>query len=657
MCGIAGIYRRKTPDPLDPSRVMAMSDILVHRGPDDFGYLLLDSRDGEFQLAQEGFLPRLCDVCLGHRRLSIIDLSREGRQPMLNGTRDLSIVFNGEIFNYLELRSELADRGHAFRTHTDTEVILHAYEEWGEDCVTRFNGMWAFAIWNQRKREMFCSRDRFGIKPFYYRLDASDFLFASEIKGILAALDTRPRPDHAVVGDYLIDGSLCRTSDTFFEGIKRLPPAHNLVVSTNGVRLSRYWEYPTASKFDDHDPVETFRELLSDAVRLRLRSDVPVGVALSGGMDSSSILALAAGFMESSRLKAFTAVFPGEDYDESAYARMASQSTGVALYCCDYQAPDFMDDLRQVIWSMDYPALEGQVLSRGRLMSLAGRHVKVVLDGQGADEMLAGYVARYFAPHLLDQLAGKVSGRSDATLRGTLGACFEVHRRYGRRAYEGLFRQIAPQPALLRVRRSFEAGGRVYTREFLRANPGRIERPEAKIFEDRLTGLMHFDHAIGILPMLLKFGDALSMASSVESRLPFLDHRLVEFVFRLPSRYKLRGAASKGILREAMAGLVPEAILSRNDKVGFHTPLARWMRNCMESGVRPVLLSKRCRERGIFDVNQVERMLARQARGEAHIEHSIFRWLTVELWFRLFIDGDGPPAAPVISARNSCTVP
>jgi asparagine synthase (glutamine-hydrolysing) len=243
LCGIAGIYRRHRPDPGDPSRIVAMSARLFHRGPDDFGYLLLDSRDGEFQLGQNDFTPRPCDVCLGHRRLSIIDLSSQGRQPMANPANNLFVIFNGEIFNYLELREQLAARGYCFRTHSDTEVIVHAYEEWGPDCVKRFNGMWALAIWDQRKRQMFCSRDRFGIKPFYYRLDDSGFFFASEIKGILPALQEPPRPGYSVLSEYLIDGALCRTSNTFFEGIRRLPAAHNLIVSSTSVTLSRLGLY------------------------------------------------------------------------------------------------------------------------------------------------------------------------------------------------------------------------------------------------------------------------------------------------------------------------------------------------------------------------------------------------------------------------------
>ena len=582
---------------------------------------------------------------------------------MSNETNDIFLVFNGEIFNYLELRDVLLAKGHSFRSHTDAEVILHAYEEWGAECVTRFNGMWALAIWDQRKREMFCSRDRFGIKPFYYYLDKTVFVFASEIKGILPALDRRPSADFGVLGDYLIDGTLCRTENTFFKDIRRLPPAHNLIVSTSGTRTSRYWDYTTHSQaYNETQPVETFRELLIDSIRLRLRSDVPVGVALSGGIDSSSVLAVAGSLMGPNRPKSFTAVFPGESYNEYEYARIASEAAGSELFCVDYQPGHFMEDLSQVIWSMDYPALEGQVLSRWELMRLAGRHVKVVLEGQGADEMLAGYVARYFAPYLFDEISGAGGRRNGLSLRELLDSCREVHRAYGWRAYQGLFRHLAPRALSLRAFRNLSASSRVYSREFARLNPGHPEELEKGPFEDRLTNLLHFDCAKGILPMLLKFGDALSMASSVESRLPFLDHRLVEYAFSLPAHFKLRGSQSKGILREAMAGVIPEQIRRRTDKVGFRTPLARWIGECLDDGVRPLLLSKRCRERGIFDVARIERCLAQQARGQAHNEYSIFRWVSVELWFRLFIDGDrlsdrGPAVARNLSGIRTGAQP
>lgn len=643
MCGIAGIYRRRGVAELGHERLRAMADTMVHRGPDDFGYLLLDSRDGRFQIGQDGFGRHPCDVCLGNRRLAIVDLSPNGRQPILNETGDISVVFNGEIFNHIELRHELAARGHVFRSHTDTEVIVHAYEEWGADCVTRFNGMWALALWDQRRREMFCSRDRFGIKPFYYRLDADTFLFASEIKALLPALDGRPSPDYGALGDYLVEGTLCRSTDTFFDGVKRLEPAHSMVVSSGAVRSIRYWDYLSRGETrDESKPVEAFRGLLDDAVRLRLRGDVPAGIALSGGLDSTSVLALAAPHATAGRIKAFTAVFPGASFDEQKHARLAARELGAELFCVEDESGGFIDDLRRIVWHMDYPALDGQVFSRWRLMRLASRHVKVILEGQGADEMLAGYIDKYFLSSALDALGGMGLGES----LDTLGKLWEGFRHvFLRNGWPGWarkqWRSLPFGPRNLsekaRVRR------RACTPEFLRLRPVRRKTPPDRPFPDRLTNALHYDHAIGILPRLLKFGDALSMAFSVESRVPFLDHRLVEFVFRLPPRDKLDGAVSKCILREAMAGVIPEQIRARRDKIGFRTPVGRWIRHNMDSGIRPLLLSDRCRKRGVLDVKEVERILALHANRRARAEQAIFRWVSTELWFRLFIDGEGAP--------------
>ena len=382
-----------------------MTETIAHRGPDDFGYLLLNSRDGKFQLGQEDFEERPVDVSLGHRRLAIIDLSANGHQPMQNETGEVFIVYNGEIFNYLELRRRLIASGHVFRSRSDTEVVVHAYEEWGVDCVEKFNGMWAFAIWDQRKREVFCSRDRFGIKPFYYYLDEHAFLFASEIKGLLPAMQTSPRADYGIVKDYLLNGRLCRTPKTFFQGIKRLEPSHNLVVGVKKNRRTRYWDYDTQSQAYDHRrPVESFRSLLDDAVNLRLRSDVPVGIALSGGLDSTTVMACAARHTDPTALKAFTAVFPGERFDEYEYARLASDHFGIRHYSLEYDMKNFIQDLRHVTWCLDYPAPEGQVILRWQLLRLISRHVKVILEGQGADEMLAGYIGKYFTSYMLDEM-------------------------------------------------------------------------------------------------------------------------------------------------------------------------------------------------------------------------------------------------------------
>ncbi len=628
MCGIVGVFKRSGPDEDDFQRVLVMTNLLKHRGPDDFGYMFLDSRNGRFQIGRRDFERRPCDVSFGNRRLSIIDLSPAGAQPVVNENRDVIGVFNGEIFNYIELREQLISRGHKFRSDSDSEVIVHAYEDWGAACVEKFNGMWALAIWDQRRQELFCSRDRFGIKPFYYFLNDEVFVFASEIKAILPALDRRPEPDMKVVRDFMVHGSLGRTCDTFFKDIKRLEPARNLIVSSSGFRISRYWDYHTQSGgYFANDPIETFKGLLDDAVRLRLRSDVPVGVALSGGLDSTSLLAYISKSGYNGALKAFTAVFPGERFNEHRHAEVAANALGAELFCVEYKPDNFLDDLRQVTWYLDYPAAEGQVILRWRLMDLASRHVKVIVEGQGADEMLAGYPRRYFMPYFQDEVSRF----------HLVNVTNMLVRRWG------FFRDKAfrtlKQTLSVAKKNSQSAPVSPYSRDFIGAVYDHTNVAPERPFHDRLTETMHRDHSTNILPMLLKYGDALSMASSVESRLPFLDHRLVEFVFQLPYYHKYDGRMTKMILRKAMAGAVPHSILARTDKVGFETPLHKWISGHLDSEIRPMLLVDRCLDRGIFDEKQLNRLLNKdRLNSHLYASYQVFRWLSVEVWFQQFID-------------------
>jgi asparagine synthase (glutamine-hydrolysing) len=555
VCGIAGIFRRRGHDGADPRRLGAMTDAILHRGPDDYGYLLLDSRDGSFTLGQEIPLDRPRDVLLGNRRLAIIDVSPAGRQPMTNETRDIFLVFNGEIYNYVELGDELRRRGHRFSSASDTEVVVHAYEEWGTDCVGRFNGMWAFALWDQRRRRLFCSRDRFGVKPFYYYIDDDVFVFASEIKAILSASLRRAAPDYGSIHAFLTQVAVYRTDATLFEGIRCLPAAHNFLVATETTEMKSYWDYGSQTQeYDYRRPERTFAELLEDSVRLQLRSDAPVGIALSGGMDSSSIAALARRILGDRELKVFTAEFPGTRHDERRHAELVARRFGAEFHVTEYRPKSLTDDLRRVIWHMDHPAFEGQILARWQLMGLAAKHVKVILEGQGSDEMLAGYPNRYFGAWFRDELHA-------LTARNLLGTC-------------------------------------------------------------------------------AKLGGAISMGHSLESRVPFLDHRLVEFMFGLPDRWKFDGIESKIVLKRALRDVLPPEILARKDKIGFRTPVAEWIRGGFDAEVRPLLLSARAASRGIFDPVEIENTLGKFARGDARLGDLIFCWLSLEIWFQMYIDGD-----------------
>ena len=641
MCGIAGIFRRGGSDDADPSRLVAMTDAIVHRGPDDFGYLTLSQRTGDYAIGQDVRRCNECNVLLGNRRLTIVDLSAKGRQPIANETRDVFITFNGEIYNHHDLRRELLDRGHIFESATDTEVIVHAYEEWGEECVARFNGMWAFAIWDQRQRQLFCSRDRFGIKPFYYRLDADVFWFASEIKGILAALSSRPSANLAVVRDYLVTSSLCQNPETFFENILRLEPGHNLVISDLQVVKKRYWDYNSHRTMDRRDdPAEAFRALLDDAVRLRFSSEVPVGLALSGGLDSTAILGVASALAPGQRIKTFSAVFSGFGRDEAQFSALAAQRLDAVPHTIEYKTDDLAEDLERLVWHLDYPALVAQVLPRWHIIQRARQHVKVLLEGQGADEILAGYIHRYFEPYLLDQFRSLRARPTPKRLSTVARTCSDLYRAAGAAPFRSLLAHSRFFP--YRLYASMRPLNRAFTGDFLNVR-GLVtpwKSPRTGPFNSFLDNALHYDHSRAILPQLLKFGDAISMAGSVESRLPFMDHRIVEFAFQLPSREKLNGDTSKCVLRNACADVMPKEILERRDKIGFGTPSGPWFRECMDTLVRPILLSRQVKDRGILDTGKVEKLLTSHAQHRTNIGDSIFRWLSVELWFRLFIDGN-----------------
>ena len=655
MCGITGLFRRGGPAPGDAERLVAMTESLVHRGPDDHGRLLLDSRSGRYQLDAGVGDAASGDVLLGNRRLAIIDCSPAGRQPMANARGDLFLTFNGEVYNYIELREELRARGRGFVSGSDTEVVLQAYEEWGPDCVRRFNGMWAFALWDQRRRRLFCSRDRFGAKPFYYRVDAGLFAFGSEIKAILRAGLDRPAPHWPTVLDFLVHSMCCHTSETFFEGIHRLPAAHNLVVTRDRVELSRYWDYTDQSHgYDFGRPEATFTELFDDAVRLRLRSDVPVGVALSGGIDSASVTAVARRHLPGAPLRVFTATFPGKPYDELRYAELVARRFDAELHTLVYRPERLIDDLRTVIWHMDYPTPHSQILARWRLMGLAARHIKVILEGQGSDEMLAGYPFRYFPHHVAHELGRHTRGDLVRRYGRLLAESARMAYGLGRNAIPAIAGHVVPPLNLLRPAVHLQHS--VISPDLRKLVPRDAGPFAARTgpFGDRVTNALHVDHERAMLPQLLKFGDGISMGHSLEARMPFLDYRLVEFVFGLPLKDKYDGVTTKLVLKRAMTGLVPPEIIGRTDKVGFQTPVEDWLGDALEDEVRPLLLSPETRQRGVFDHAVLTRALGERTRLRRGLAVVVFRWVALEVWFRLFVDAPLPsPAcalAPAVDA-------
>ena len=602
-----------------------MLAVQAHRGPDDHGVWLGNG------------------VCLGHRRLSIIDLSPNGRQPMCNENGTVWIVFNGEVYNYAEIGRALEAKDHVMRSASDTEVVLHAYEEWGESCFRRFNGMWGLVLWDSQRQVALCSRDRFGVKPLYYHASGDRFAVASEIKGILAAgvaaSVAEPYAAHVIAHGRLDDWG----SQTLFTDIYQLPAANTLRFSArDGVGVPHeYWRLDpesAAETLDYSNPADTVRELLSDAVRVRmLASDVPVGCCLSGGLDSSSIVALAARDVPG-RLTTFTVEYPGTPSDESRYSRLVAEHFGCDSVRSAPDPKDYLDVLEEVTWYMDEPPVSAPgVYSQWKVFQLAGSRVKVVLDGQGGDELMGGYHGHVDA--YMRWLLGKVLSGSMQSLGEFLRMLPEAAQFRAESPLQQLGRVLGPQGlrrAYREQRTRVRAGG--ISLEFWNAHRPSALDEHGVGSRDPVNEVLLNDLLRDILPAYLHYEDRLSMGSSVESRTPFLDYRLVEYMFGIPGPDKLRAGNTKTLLREAMSGITPQQILDRKDKMGFATPTSGWFRNELREAVRDYLLDDRTRNRGVLDMTQVERAIRLHGAGKIDAGFQIFQWLALECWFRCFLD-------------------
>jgi asparagine synthase (glutamine-hydrolysing) len=645
MCGIAGVVGR-APEALRP--LQAMTAALRHRGPDDEGYLLADSRSsraaayGGADTVPALGLPRLpetalpgTDVGLGSRRLSIIDLSPAGHQPMASPDGRLWVTYNGEIFNYVELRHELQRRGHAFRTASDTEVLLAAYSEWGEGALGRLNGMWAFALYDAREKLLLCARDRFGVKPLHYHAAGGLFAFASEIKGLLAHPAVPCRPHEAALHGFLVHGALHEGEGTFYEGIHSVPGGHRLSLDlrSGAIDVRRWYTLPEPPPVPG-DPGE-IRDLLADAVRLRLRSDVDVGTCLSGGLDSSSIVALTARLRDAAaaaRHRAFSIVYPDAGLDESAYVCAVAEATGVEDARSTPTSAELLADLPALVRHQDEPFPSASVYSQFRVMKMAREAgVPVLLDGQGGDEVLAGYHYHY-GPYLAEVVARRGLG---AALREARRARQVTGRPWS--FFLGLLAYHAvPLPAGIQARavRRQATQGRVPPELVspawaARAGGGSVERHR------RRPGL-HAELRAGILqtslPALLRYEDRNSMAFSVEARTPYLDYRLVERAQALPASELIHNGWTKAILREAMAGVVPDPVRWRRDKLGFATPEKRWLGEIAPQ-VREWLGTGSRLRGGRLDADGLGAWLAAPDQELAR-RPGLWRLVSAELWLR-----------------------
>ncbi len=634
MCGIAGIVLADAARPLDGARLEAMCVAQRHRGPDAQG-IWVDGAAG-----------------LAHRRLSIFDCTPAGNQPMAWADGALRITFNGAIYNFPELRRDLESAGRRFHSHTDTEVILAAFERWGEACVDRFNGMFAFAIWDARRRRLFAARDRFGIKPFYFAQAPDGFVFASEVKALFASGLVAPAMDAEGVAEYLTL-QFCLGDRTMFRGVRKLEPGTTLTLDADGTLcVRRYWslDFTIRERPSEAACREELVDLLRDAVRLQLRADVPVGSHLSGGLDSSLVASLAAAERGEAGLHTFSAGFrDGPAFDETRYARAVSADIGSRHEEVFPDAPAFVELLPRLLYHLDEPVAGPGAFPQWAVSQLAARDVRVVLGGQGGDELFGGYT-RYLVAYLEACIKGAIDGTHE---RGQFVVTFEsiVPNLSQLRGYEPLlthfWREGLFEPADRRYFRLVDRGSssRACVRPEVASGPAGYSVWErfAEVFNagdcgSLINRMTHFDQQT-LLPSLLQVEDRVSMAASLESRVPLLDHRIAEMAVSLPPSMKYAGGRSKHILREAAAGIVPPVVLARTDKMGFPVPLKRWTAQApVRDFVHDVLLGSAARTRGVIDTARVETLLA----GGTLPERDLWGLLCLELWQQVCIDGHVP---------------
>jgi asparagine synthase (glutamine-hydrolysing) len=650
MCGIAGIYNTNG-EPVDKLRLVKMTEIIRHRGPDDEGYLLVSTIENKSQHCKgtdtisdlQRTLPNVRDgipanLAFGFRRLSIIDLSEKGHQPMSNPAGTLWIVFNGEIYNYCEIRKELSALGYRFLTKSDTEVILAAYEQWGTDCLNHFNGMWSFALWDSRSKTLFCARDRFGVKPFYYYWDGRQFIFGSEVKQILVHNIDKTLDEQVIAKSFAISNFLENSGGTYFKQIKVLPHSHFILLRQDEFSLIRYYDLPV-HKFETSDLLfpeacEAYRELFSDSVRLRMRSDVEVGSALSGGLDSSAIVMLAAGFT-GKQFQTFSSYFTeAPAYDERKWISLVTDRAKTKANFVSTDPDTARNEIEKIIWHHDVPPEGSSPVAQYYVMRLARENnVTVLLDGQGSDEITGGYnhvYYRYYADLLRQLHWGRFLNQYPGYLRNNPKGSFLA--------------KMAKTAAVMTMKESalYRIEAKHSFQPIVGFNAKQLQMDEVMDLDSsKLSNFLYNQVMSTSIQTLLHYEDRNSMAHSIESRVPFLDYRLVEFAFSLPSAYKVKGHLGKYIHREALKKVVPSEIMERKDKVGFLAPGENfWLRNEWKDFAYSTFQSASFKNRGIFDNTKILAEFNRYLLGNNRNAKKLWQILMMELWFRNFIDRD-----------------
>ena len=626
MCGIFGItnYHNLA---LDTKLVTESSKLMQHRGPDAFGQWGIKNK-----------------IELAHLRLSIIDLDSSSNQPFFSDCQNYVLVFNGEIYNYLEIKSELKLKGYSFRTSSDTEVLLKSYIEWKEECVTRFNGDWAFSIYDIKNDKLFCSRDRYGVKPFNYAMVDGNLIFSSEIKSIINYFPSLKRPNYNVISNFCRNSLGAQNEETWFSQIKRLLPGHNLIFQNGKIIIKKFWDYPTKTQNVSFDSAkEEYKNILTSAVNLRMRSDVPVGTTLSSGLDSSSIVSILRKFYNDEH-KTFTATFNKDEYQdtekniykddiniqESDLVKKLSEDLNLKSFFIKALDEDFINLLKRNIYHLESGHSSPAINPLSNTLDFAKDHVTVVMEGQGADELLGGYISNFFIFYLIDSIKAN-------NITKALNDINKFGENYSLPYSFKLFIRLLNNKYIENIYHNFNGYNKVLG-EKLNNNYSRIKdyNIENNNFSEKLNGALYKSHTGGLVS-LLHYGDAISMSKSMESRNPFVDVNLVEYAFTLPYNYKINNGRGKYIHRKSMEKIVPDYILDNPLKFGFNTPLSRHFCK-IDSPANKILLSEQCLERKIFNSNGIKKMIRNQVEKKNDNSQFLFRLLSVELWFRKFID-------------------
>ena len=633
MCGIVGKYSLKQ-IPVSNDLLHDMCDVIVHRGPDDEGYYINGN------------------IGLGMRRLSILDL-QTGNQPIHNESKDIWIVYNGETYNCPELRAELERKGHKFYTRSDTEVIVHCYEEYGDECVSKLNGMFAFAIWDSRRRRLLLARDRLGIKPLFYTVSDGSLLFASEIKSILQDRTVKREVNLHALHNFLSLNYIPHP-DTIFKGIYKLPPGHTLTCDGEGrIKIREYWDVKFGQSPESADSyAEELREKLKESVRLRLLSDVPLGVLLSGGIDSSSIAALMSSLVDEP-IKTFSIGFEEKSFNELEYARIVAN-----MYGTDHHEmivkPNAVELLPKLVWHFDEPFADSSAIPTYLVSKMAREHVKVVLSGEGGDEVFAGYetYAAYRAAELYSRIPRLIRKKLIRPIVHSLPASTKkVSFDYKAKIFvDGDDFSPERRHYWWKLIFSEDAKKQLYSQEMLSDNIFDDSFGEfAKYFDrtdavDMLNRILYVDTKVYLANDILVKSDRSSMANSLELRVPMLDHNVVEFAASIPPELKLNGFQKKYILKKAMEPLLPKKILYRKKK-GFSIPASSWLRNELKEMVLDVLSPAQLKRTGFFNPEYVKELLNQHFHGVKDNSRPIWGLLTFMLWHRTFMERstlDGP---------------